>query len=385
MRILLFVFLLGHHLIHAQTIPKFGSDSLVDVACWNIEWFGNTSNGPTNEQLQYDNVKKIITDSYIDVWGLCEVSDNTTYMNLISDLSAYDEILASFSQTQKTALLWKKDVFNLLSWQMVLTETQYNFDFAGRPPLEVVLTTKNNLITDTIYFYVIHLKAISDGESYERRKNASMHMKLFLDQNRKDKKVMVIGDWNDNVTFPTWSGATVSPFKNFVDDSANYFFVSKQLSDQGKKSYISSNGTMIDHQMINKSLFTFYKPSSSRVLDELSNIVSGYSNNTSDHYPVLSYYNFNRPSSVSVSETPAKEIHLSVFPNPASKYLTIQSSTTILEISVTDISGKTEKTFSLHENQFSFPTHDVHSAGIKILKITDVFGNTFYRKVSINK
>jgi len=371
--------------VSGQIITKFGNDTLIDVACWNIEWFGNTSNGPSNEQLQYDNVKRILDETDIDVWGLCEVSSNTTYMDLIDDLGIYGEILASYSQTQKTALLWKKDLFNLLSWQMVLTETQYSYDFAGRPPLEVVLTTKNKPIIDTIYFYVIHLKAISDGESYGRRKNASQFMKTFLDQQRKNKKVMVIGDWNDNVTFPTWSGATVSPFKNFVDDSLNYFFVSKQLSDQGKKSYISSNGTMIDHQMISKDLFPFYVKSSSRVLEELSTQVSGFANNTSDHYPVLAYYNFERTPSVSIGDALNNNTLLSIYPNPAHNYITIESNSEIKLVQVMDLSGKIESSQMVNNTKAIIQLNETMPSGLRILCIIDKMGNQSYHKFNLIK
>ena len=30
-------------------VPKIGTDSTLDVATWNIEWFGDSLNGPSNE------------------------------------------------------------------------------------------------------------------------------------------------------------------------------------------------------------------------------------------------------------------------------------------------------------------------------------------------
>jgi hypothetical protein len=337
---LLLISFLSSATLFAQ-VAKQGDDTLLDVGCWNIEWFGDASNGPSNEPLQYTNVKAVLSNTDIDVWGLCEVSSLTTYMNLIDDLEIYDEILASFSQTQKTALLWKKDMFDLVSWQMILNTSQYNYDFAGRPPLEVVLKTKNVPVIDTIYFYVVHLKAISDQESYNRRKNASGHLKTFLDANRSNKKVTVIGDWNDNVTFPTWSGATESPFKNFVDDTANYFFTSKLLSDLGKKSFARSDGTMIDHQLISNELFTFYVDSSAKVLDNLPQQISGYVDNTSDHFPVLSFYNLKRQDSVTTNLPESLASYsIAVYPNPVSSMFYVESKQPVKELLVTDLSGR---------------------------------------------
>lgn len=183
--LLFFVCLKG---INAQ-VPKLGNDTLLDIACWNTEWLGNTSNGPSDEQLQYDNVKLVMNNTDIDVWGLCEVSDNTTYTNLVNQLPRYQAVISTFSQTQKTALFYRSSMFDIISTQQVLTESQYSYDFAGRTPLEVVLKTKNTAVVDTIYFYVVHLKAISELESYNRRKNAAAHLKTFLDVNRAGKKL----------------------------------------------------------------------------------------------------------------------------------------------------------------------------------------------------
>lgn len=384
---LLLISLFSSATLFAQ-VTKQGNDTLLDIGCWNIEWFGDASNGPKNELLQYNNVKSILTNTDIDVWGLCEVSSFSSYMSLVDDLELYDEILASYSQTQKTALLWKKEMFDLVSWQMILNTSQYSNDFAGRPPLEVVLKTKNVPVIDTIYFYVVHLKAFSDQDSYTRRKNASVHLKTFLDANRSDKKVTVIGDWNDNVTFPTWSGATESPFKNFVDDTANYFFTSKLLSDLGKKSYVSLNGTMIDHQLISNELFTFYVDSSAKVLDNLSQQISKYADSTSDHYPVLSYYNLKRQDTITISI--AEQLSLkavTVYPNPVKDHFFIETKQPIGEVIMSDVQGRTlfaEMVYE-HDGKYRLMIPTETENGFYMLRIKLVDGNSIVVKFMVNK
>ncbi|MFN5919863.1 MAG: endonuclease/exonuclease/phosphatase family protein [Bacteroidota bacterium] len=365
-------------------VPKYGNDTLLDVACWNVEWLGNTSNGPTNEALQYSNVKTIINNADVDMWGLCEVSDNTTWMNLLNDLPDYDGAIATYSQTQKTALLFKKNMFTMQSWQMVLTESQYNYDFADRPPLEVVLTTKGNNKTDTLYVYVIHLKAFDDQESYTRRKNAAAYLKTFLDANRKNDKVMVIGDWNDDVNQSIWSGATQSPFVNFVTDSPNYFFISKRLSDLGKASYAFSGGSMIDHILINNSNNPYYVANSSRVLDSLPFYISGYVNNTSDHYPVMGYFNYKRYTvlPVSVNDTYQDHVGVSLYPNPASSYITLESNAGFSKAEFYSMNGLLE--LILTEN---FQLADVTElpAGLHYIRLTTVSGETVTKKLLIQR
>src|SRR5687767_8803982 len=41
-------------------VPAKGTAATLDVAGWNIEWFGSTGGGPTNEPLQMSNAKDII-------------------------------------------------------------------------------------------------------------------------------------------------------------------------------------------------------------------------------------------------------------------------------------------------------------------------------------
>jgi hypothetical protein len=384
---LLLISLFSSAALFAQ-VTKQGNDTLLDIGCWNIEWFGDASNGPQNELLQYNNVKSILTNTDIDVWGLSEVSSLSSYMSLVDDLEVYDEILASYSQTQKTALLWKKEMFDLVSWQMILNTSQYSIDFAYRPPLEVVLRTKNIPVIDTIYFYVVHLKAFSDQDSYNRRKNASVHLKTFLDANRSNKKVTVIGDWNDNVTFPTWSGATESPFKNFVDDTANYFFTSKLLSDLGKKSYARSYGTMIDHQLISNELFTFYVDSSAKVLDNLPQQISGYVDSTSDHYPVLSFFNLKRQDTINTSLFEQFALHaITVYPNPVKEQFYIETKQPINRVTLSDMQGRTLHAEIFYEQigkyRLVIPT-EIRN-GIYLLEVKLVDGNSIVDKLMISK
>src|SRR6266542_1345182 len=41
------------------TIPPQGTATSLDIGNWNIEWFGDPSNGPANDALQESNVKDV--------------------------------------------------------------------------------------------------------------------------------------------------------------------------------------------------------------------------------------------------------------------------------------------------------------------------------------
>ena len=372
-------------------VTKVGNDTLLDVAGWNVEWFGDATagNGPSDEALQYANVKSVIKNTDIDVWGLAEVSNPTTFTNLLTDLTAYDGVLSSFSQTQKTACIWKKEKFKLISSGNILLDQSYYYDFAsGRTPLEIALETKGNAITDTLYFYVLHLKANSgsgDQASYTRRKNAVGYLKTYLDTNKKGKKCFVLGDWNDDVdqSVVYISPAYLeSPFLNFVNDSSHYFFTSMALSKAGENSYVSSQN-MIDHQLITRYVKdSFYVGNSAMVMKSTAGQISGYSNNTSDHYPVLSRYNLNRyikpiDPPTGIADLPVADELIAVYPNPATQMLHLEMEAEFTSVSLWNMIGEVVITSREKDLDVSFL-----SKGIYTLVVTGKYG-TLNKKVSI--
>jgi exonuclease III len=340
----LILFLMATFAVNAQ-VTKVGNDTLIDVVSWNVEWLGNTSNGPSNEALQYTNVKTAIANTDMDVWGLSEVCDASLFSSLLQDLSVYDGTLSSFSQTQKTAMLWKKSKFDLVSYMNIndLSQSDFYNAFAGRYPLEVVLKTKGNTLVDTIYFYTVHLKANSgsaDQSSYDRRKNSVTYLKTWLNANRRGKKIIVMGDWNDDLdqSVVMISGSYLpTPFSAFDSDTANYFFPSKRLSLTGETSYPNYNPkNMIDHQMATRVLSdSFYVTNSAAVMKQLSTQISSYINTTTDHYPVYARYNFKRyPRAVPADTTPVDTVktglsqiesmpEMMIYPNPSQGTITI--------------------------------------------------------------
>ena len=64
------------------TVPAQGTASTLDVASWNIEWFGSTGSGPTDEALQLANARDIISGADMDVWGVAEIVDQAHWNNL---------------------------------------------------------------------------------------------------------------------------------------------------------------------------------------------------------------------------------------------------------------------------------------------------------------
>lgn len=294
------------------TVPAQGTAGSLDIGNWNIEWFGDAANGPTNDALQLSNVRDVIAGADIDIWGFEEVVDTTEWNQLKAQLPGYTGILANesivtdgpafysgFSNTeQKVALLFKSSVATLLGARIILTANDY--DFAGRPPMEVKLRVTLNGVTEDVVVIVLHNKCCSDDASWQRRQNASVALKNYLDTTYPTQKVWVIGDWNDDTDVSITVGSP-TPWANFLNDPARYTFPTKALSDAGIS---SSTGypDFIDHQLFTNEGGAIYIANSATAF-RADTYVPSYATTTSDHFPVYSRYNWGvvGPPSVTVA------------------------------------------------------------------------------------
>jgi endonuclease/exonuclease/phosphatase family metal-dependent hydrolase len=279
-------------------VPAKGTAATLDVAGWNIEWFGSTGNGPTNEPLQLSNARDIISGTDFDIWGVAEITDQAAWNNLESQLPGYTGFLAGESivtsgstyygsTEQKVGVLYKSSVATLVSARIILTA--YDTDFAGRPPLEARLNVTLNGTTEQVVVIVLHGKAFNDVASWQRRLNASNALKSYLDTTYPTQKVIVVGDWNDDVDTSITAGQA-SPYQNFVSDAADYAFPTRALSLAGISS-TTSYSDMIDHHLNTNELFATLVPASTEVY-RVDSYISSYDASTSDHFPVLSRYTF---------------------------------------------------------------------------------------------
>lgn len=281
----LLLFAVGYFTAGFSQVPKIGTDSTLDVATWNIEWFGDSLNGPSNEVTQLKNVTEVITSMDMDIMALCEVSNPGYWKKLQNNLTDYGAVITNYTQTQKTALLYRKSMFKLLYSKSILLA--YDYEFAsGRFPLEVALETQWGVKKDTVYCWVIHLKANTGTTadklaSYDRRAKAAEELKKYLDP-KKRLKGWVLGDWNDDLDVSIVSGKA-SPFLAWRNDT-NYVFPSYRLTLAKQKS-TASYSEMIDHMSCLPAMKPNWLLNQSGVMVGDAYIGS-YRLNTSDHYPV---------------------------------------------------------------------------------------------------
>ena len=304
----------------AQVVPAKGTATTLDIASWNIEWFGDTSNGPTNESLQLQNARAVIAGADMDIWGVAEIVSLSQWNSLKAQLPGYAGFIAKepnvvngpafysgFGGTeQNVGILYKTSVATVTDARVILTAN--DFDFAGRPPLQVTLRVMLNGTIDNVVVIILHAKCCSDSASWTRRRNAANALKSYLDTNFPTQKVWVIGDFNDDVDTSITSGQA-SPYANFVNDAADYRFPTKALSDSGVSSTTSFPDT-IDHHLNSNEANATYIIGSVEVF-RVDQFIPNYDATTSDHFPVLTRYTFGggggAPAQVIINEIRANE------------------------------------------------------------------------------
>ncbi|GIG55931.1 hypothetical protein Lfu02_03030 [Longispora fulva] len=285
----------------SATVPSQGSATQLDVGNWNVEWFGDTGFGPTNEALQQANVRDVMAGADMDVWGLSEVVSTSAFNTLVSGMSGFTGVLANdpivtngpqyysdFNNgEQKVALVWRSSMASLVSAKVILTSQ--NSNFAGRPPVEFTLRGTFDGATRDLVFIVMHAKAGSTQDAWNLRNPASQALKSYLDSTYPTQDVFVIGDWNDDVDTSITPG-NASPYANFVNDTARYGFPTRALSLAGVAS-TTGYPDFIDHQLNTNEVNAKYVAGSATAFQPQA-YIPNYATTTSDHYPVLARYNF---------------------------------------------------------------------------------------------
>lgn len=273
-------------------IPPRGTAALLDVASWNIEWFGSAGNGPADESLQQARAVAVLQGTDADIWGLAEIADASAWRQLVAALPAYRGVLVSARDVeggprayhrgeQKLGLLVKREVATLLGARVVLG--RHEREFAGRPPLEARLRLAAT--GEELVVIVVHMKAFADRASWARRQAAAALLHEYLEAEHATRKVLVIGDWNDDVDRSIVRGLP-TPYAALARDDG-WRFVTAPLSARR----ISSTGhaDLVDHHLASDEMAALEVPGSAEVY-RLERYVPDFARTTSDHHPVLSHY-----------------------------------------------------------------------------------------------
>ncbi|RKH16690.1 endonuclease [Corallococcus sp. CA047B] len=294
---------------------------LFTVGHWNLEWFGapnqgpprSTSDGGLPDDLQVAGAREVLGSASAHVWGLVEMVDTTDFDTLKAGLPGYTGFLANnpayvLSGTslysageQKPGILYDSSL-TYRSAQIILTAQAA--DFGGRPPLRVDFTTRIHGEDAPLVVIVVHMKAFEDLTSYGQRLRSSAALKNYLDVWLPEARVLVIGDWNDDLdeSIATDNGTALpTPFANFLDDPTHYTFITQPLTASNNRTTVEYD-EVIDHTLATDEMTLEAVPGAVQVLRPDTSIPD-YAGAVSDHFPVLSRYDFSGPAGPRVKLT----------------------------------------------------------------------------------
>ncbi|WP_078063010.1 T9SS-dependent choice-of-anchor J family protein [Solirubrum puertoriconensis] len=317
-------------------------NATLDVVNWNIEWFGATGNGPTDEALQETNAKKVLTDLNADVYGLAEIVDTAKLGAMVRQLPGGYRYSVStgvsgsaFSSAQKLVFVYRSTSFSNATFTTLSTCTSctdpnnWSTNWStGRVPYLMEADVKlTNGQTRRVAFVLIHAKANESndgGDSYNRRKAGAEALKAELDARYGTSNVLIMGDFNDDldVTIANIPNVTASSYQAFTADAAQYSALTLPLSQAGLKSTVGFND-VIDHVVVSNEMNTFYLEGSANIRTDVAGTITNYGSTTSDHYPIQTRFNLGA-NVVTSGKASLATVKLGLYPNPVSKSVRVE-------------------------------------------------------------
>ena len=274
-------------------IPARGTDATFDMATWNLLNFGSTGQGPSDEILQLARIRDVILGTDADLWGVQEVSRASAFESLLANLPGYGGLLVNDTSVVggtgsytggeiKVGLIFKSSAVEVTGARVILAELDY--EFAGRPPLEVRVRLNHAGVSREAVIIVLHAKANQDATSWERRAAAGEGLKAHLESTLADDIVLVPGDWNDDMDESITSGRD-TPYRPLVDAGPDWVFPTAELSTTGETSILGYDD-VIDHILASDEIMAWYETGSALVY-RVDEHIPDYEDTTSDHLPVL--------------------------------------------------------------------------------------------------
>jgi endonuclease/exonuclease/phosphatase family metal-dependent hydrolase/uncharacterized protein YdeI (BOF family) len=337
-----------------------------DVAAYNVEWLGNPGFGPTNEQLQQDNVKCVVEKLKADVIVMVEVCDTSKMKTLVPagyDYRCSAQYYSHFFDIPETAADPAQKVcvaFNKATVMPIEAECKAilttnatftpasadnNFWASGRLPYLFTANVTIDGTTKKVRIVGIHAKSGSAVADYNRRATDIQALKKELDDKYSKDILILAGDFNDDLDSSITLGQA-STYVNFVKDSTNYRGLTKVLSDAKKKSTVSQT-ELIDHIVVTNELFGAYLPNTADVATASSiGFINAYGTATTDHYPVWARFDLKLVTAI---REPIRfgALDASISPNPTNGDLMISiksESANTVEINAYDAFGRLVKT-----------------------------------------
>jgi endonuclease/exonuclease/phosphatase family metal-dependent hydrolase len=310
---------------------SLAKSNTLDIVSWNVAWFGSTSGGPSNLDLQYSNTKKVLETLDADIIALQEISNDEKMEQLINELEGYSFVKSdvySYSQRsssgstldpQKLYLVYKEATVQIKKEKVLLNTlykeilegrqledypgTSEGFWASGRLPYMVEVEATVNGVAQRIHLVNLHTRANSgtDVSRYNMRKYDVEVLKDSLDAQYPNINLVLLGDMNDDVDVSVVNNLP-SSLEAFVNDE-DLKTLTYDLSTTGAFTYAGgSYQSFLDHIIVSKSLTDEYIEESITIENQFLNSISSFRTTTSDHVPVSARFTFSATPAVTFTQ-----------------------------------------------------------------------------------
>ena len=153
--LLIVVLLLFSISIYAQSLSNlgFGNDNTFDVITWNLESF------PKVDGTTENYVSDIIVELESEIIGFQEINDISAFNTMMASTSDYSGYVLDANYGGINMAYAVKNDVSVIDEYAILSSSNYNYAFAGRPPY-LIHVEKNNI---EYYIINVHLKCCGDG------------------------------------------------------------------------------------------------------------------------------------------------------------------------------------------------------------------------------
>jgi len=264
-----------------QTDINFGTDSTLDIITWNLKVFPEATN--------ITELKLMIPALNADIIAFQEIMDYTAFMNMVAQIPNYNAYVYEATSEYRLAYIYDTRTITVNDQYTIYNNDSNPFP---RPPYVLDFNWNNE------NYFVInnHLKAygdniINENDSWDeeyRRRLACQKLDTYISTNLPDKKVIVVGDMNDQIAEPP----EYNVFLSFINKPAEYLFADMGTALNPTYNNVSYPGSLshIDHILISNELFDAFTATQSycRTIKAENWMVNWttYANTMSDHRPV---------------------------------------------------------------------------------------------------
>jgi len=268
----------GAPLQNNYTIPGFNHWDALEVMTWNMEHFPKAADSTINS------VSEVMNDIGADVYAVQEIGSVQSFEDLLASLPQYGYILTRQSSFYDQAVIYRKDVLTPLGRVEPFAEDDYNF--AGRPPLRVDFLWRFGDKQMQLTIVNIHMKCCGDGLNRRKKAVAELHTYLRRLQDYGLENIIVLGDWNDDVT----DVGQEQSFPAFLEDPMHFRFATADIASDPDQASYPDWPSFLDQILISRSLFKAYETSGFIQTLPVKKWFGGWENYksvVSDHRPVL--------------------------------------------------------------------------------------------------